>query len=124
MGLAFITRTLDQWKQFDSLHWFESVENMSRAERDELTQQMQESKKKKSSGLTAEEYQHRMKLNQQRLMEFELLNYSINSARVFFITDEGEANKEEEKKEEAPSTGSTAEPADSAAAPQEALPSS
>jgi len=35
-----------------------------------------------------EELEHRLKLNQQRAKEFELLNFSINSARVFFITNE------------------------------------
>ena len=100
---------------------------MSRVEQEELAQEMQSSKKKKASGLSAEEYQHRIKLNQQRKMEFELLNYSINSARVFFVSDEGEANKEEGKKEEdgLPAEGTTPATTDSdAPTQQEALPSS
>jgi len=107
MGLAFITRTLDQWKQFDSLHWFDSVNQKHAQDAEELAAEMKGSKKK-GGGTTQEEFQHRMKLNQSRLMEFELLNFSINSARVFFITDENE-RKEEKPAEEAPAPEPAAE---------------
>jgi len=86
IGLAFICRVLEQWKQFDSLHWFESVQQLHRRQMEAMSEEMKGSKKKKSAGGTSqEEFQHRMKLNQNRAMEFELLNYSINSARVFFV---------------------------------------
>jgi len=94
MGVAFITRVLDQWKRFDSLHWFESVAQFHKRTADELSAEMKNTKKKRG-GTTQEEFQHRMKLNQSRLKEFELLNFSINSARVFFIPRVNETSEDD-----------------------------
>ena len=61
---------------------------------DELSAEMKNTKKKRG-GTTQEEFQHRMKLNQSRLKEFELLNFSINSARVFFIPRVNETSEDD-----------------------------
>jgi len=106
MGIAFMLRVLDQWKNFDSLHWFNSVNQAFAREAEGIQEEIKaasKQKKKKQSDNTMEELQHRLKLNQQRVREFELLNFSINSARVFFIINDESTEK--------PSEASAAPPA-------------
>ena len=102
MGIAFILRVLDLWKEFDSLHWFESVSEFFKEKQDRLRQEIGELAKKKAS---VEEQQHEFNQNEKRLKEYELLNYAINSARVFFICE-----RPEEEKVEAPAPAAPAAP--------------
>jgi len=74
IGTAYILKLLDQYNDFDSLHWFESV--LSKYNEDLKTK-----KDKKGEISTANLTIKKLKGFQS---EFELLRYSFNSARVFF----------------------------------------
>ena len=80
MGLAYCLTLLDQWKQADSLHWFESVGKTLGGERKKVESQR--------AGEKDETLQNTLTLTLKRLdttvREFELLHFSITSARIFF----------------------------------------
>ena len=71
---------LDQWKQADSLHWFESVES-------NLNQEKQNVERKRATERD-EKLQNTLTLKLKRiettLKEFQLLHFNVNSARIFF----------------------------------------
>jgi len=81
IGIAYILKLLDQYKQFDSLHWFEAVHNHFNAELNKLQAQVQAMKSKKEEQQTAVLTIKRLKDN---LKEFELLRFSFDGARIFF----------------------------------------
>ena len=70
----------DQWKQADSLHWFESVET-------NLNQEKQSVERKRATERD-EKLQNTLTLKLKRiettLREFQLLHFNVNSARIFF----------------------------------------
>ena len=69
-----------QWKRFDSLHWFESVENSFENEKKNVeAQRTTEKDDKLQNTLTL-----KLKRIQTTLREFQLLHFNINSARIFF----------------------------------------
>jgi len=71
---------LGQWKQTDSLHWFESVERSLAKERQEVESQKAAEKDEK--------LQNTQTLTLRRLettlREFQLLHFGVNAARIFF----------------------------------------
>lgn len=77
--MAYILKLLDQYKQFDSLHWFEEVRDKYRKEMSNVEAQM--SKQKKEDQQTAILTKARLKSYQ---TEFELLQFSFDGARIFF----------------------------------------
>nr|XP_002122062.1 WASH complex subunit 4 [Ciona intestinalis] len=88
MGLAYILKLLDQYTEFDSLHWFQSVR---RKHADDIRQQANPApKQSRKQGIQDEDE----KLQQTRSLalkriniyqrEFELLYFSLSSARIFF----------------------------------------
>jgi len=93
MGVAYILKLLDQYQEFDSLHWFDSV-------RDKYTGEKISIQKQKVSGRLDEKLQQTMTLTVKRLdqykQEFELLYYSLSSARIFFRADKTAAEEQEE----------------------------
>ncbi|KAH9361740.1 hypothetical protein HPB48_005107 [Haemaphysalis longicornis] len=97
MGVAYILKLLDQYQDFDSLHWFQSVSDKFNKD----TAQVRE-EKKEAAGKEDEKLQQAMSLTGKRLdtyrHEFDLLNYSLSSARIFFRAD---LTAEEEKQEKA-----------------------
>eukprot|EP01012_Entosiphon_sulcatum_P015126 TRINITY_DN2013_c3_g2_i1.p1 TRINITY_DN2013_c3_g2~~TRINITY_DN2013_c3_g2_i1.p1 ORF type:complete len:1175 (-),score=403.67 TRINITY_DN2013_c3_g2_i1:71-3595(-) len=110
LGMAFILKLLRQDKEFDSLHWFSSVEEFYKTYLDDVNADM-ESKRKAQKG-KAEAEITTMKLTKNKIetnrKEFELLYYSFRSSRVFFRDrgdrkdpDDEEGEEEEEEEEEA-----------------------
>lgn len=78
MGIAYVLKLLSQNKQFDSLHWFESVRDKYAKERASLAKAGPiEDKLKTTNLLTAK----RLDTYQQ---EFDLLYFGLSSAKIFF----------------------------------------
>ncbi|XP_061187838.1 WASH complex subunit 4-like isoform X2 [Saccostrea echinata] len=95
MGVAYILKLLDQYQEFDSLHWFQSVKDKYRTEKEKQKQALASRGDEKS--------QQTITLTVKRLdqyqQEYDLLNYSLSSARIFFRADKTAAEESEEKKE-------------------------
>ncbi|XP_052261533.1 WASH complex subunit 4-like isoform X2 [Dreissena polymorpha] len=95
MGLAYILKLLDQYHDFDSLHWFQAVREHYGKEKGQLQKQQQG-----ASSKADEKLQQTMTLTQKRLdiylQEFDLLFYSLSSARIFFRADMTAAEEKEE----------------------------
>ena len=80
MGLAYCLTLLDQWKRFDSLHWFDSVDSTFVTEKKNVeTQRATEKDEKLQNTLTL-----KLKRIETTLKEFQLLHFNLNSARIFF----------------------------------------
>uniref|UniRef100_A0A9L0RD10 WASH complex subunit 4 n=1 Tax=Equus caballus TaxID=9796 RepID=A0A9L0RD10_HORSE len=98
MGVAYILKLLDQYQEFDSLHWFQSV-------REKYLKEMRAVAKQQNvqSASQDEKLLQTMNLTQKRLdvylQEFELLYFSLSSARIFFRADKTAAEENQEKKE-------------------------
>ena len=70
----------DQWKQADSLHWFESVETNLNQEKAKVEEtRAKEKDEKLQNTLTL-----KLKRIETTLKEFQLLHFNVNSARIFF----------------------------------------
>ncbi|KAK6627560.1 hypothetical protein RUM44_010038 [Polyplax serrata] len=78
MGVAFVLKLLNQNKQFDSLHWFQSVREKYNRERTPL----------EKSGPVDENLRTTNLLTAKRLdaylQEFDLLYFNLSSAKIFF----------------------------------------
>uniref|UniRef100_A0A8I5MUV3 WASH complex subunit 4 n=1 Tax=Papio anubis TaxID=9555 RepID=A0A8I5MUV3_PAPAN len=98
MGVAYILKLLDQYREFDSLHWFQSV-------REKYLKEIRAVAKQQNvqSASQDEKLLQTMNLTQKRLdvylQEFELLYFSLSSARIFFRADKTAAEENQEKKE-------------------------
>ncbi|KAM6961159.1 WASH complex subunit 4 [Aplochiton taeniatus] len=98
MGVAYILKLLDQYLEFDSLHWFQAV-------RDKYLKEMNAVVKEQSVQSTSQDEKllQTMNLTQKRLdiylQEFELLHFSLSSARIFFRADKTAAEETQEKKD-------------------------
>lgn len=98
MGVAYILKLLDQYQEFDSLHWFQSV-------REKYLKEMRAVAKQQNVQSTSQDEKllQTMNLTQKRLdvylQEFELLYFSLSSARIFFRADKTAAEENQEKKE-------------------------
>jgi len=79
IGVAYILKLLDQNKDFDSVHWFESVHK--RFEDEKKGVESTNSKRSKDDQQTTMLTVKKLKSQQ---MEFELLKYSFFGARIFF----------------------------------------
>ncbi|MEE6480161.1 hypothetical protein FKM82_012478, partial [Ascaphus truei] len=98
MGVAYILKLLDQYQEFDSLHWFQSVREKYMKEKRAVAKQQNV-----QSSNPDEKLLQTMNLTQKRLdiylQEFEFLNFSLSSARIFFRADKTAAEENQEKKE-------------------------
>uniref|UniRef100_A0A672LNI4 WASH complex subunit 4 n=1 Tax=Sinocyclocheilus grahami TaxID=75366 RepID=A0A672LNI4_SINGR len=98
MGVAYILKLLDQYQEFDSLHWFQAV-------REKYVKEMNAVVKEQNVQSTSqdEKLMQTMNLTQKRLdvylQEFELLYFSLRSARIFFRADKTAAEETQEKKD-------------------------
>uniref|UniRef100_A0A3B3VAH5 WASH complex subunit 4 n=1 Tax=Poecilia latipinna TaxID=48699 RepID=A0A3B3VAH5_9TELE len=97
MGVAYILKLLDQYLEFDSLHWFQAVRDKYRKELSAVAKEQTV----QSAGQD-EKLLQTMNLTQKRLdvylQEFELLYFSLSSARIFFRADQTAAEETQEKK--------------------------
>lgn len=79
MGIAYILKLLDQDSNFETLHWFDSVWNHIKAEKEAIDEQ-------KSKGSL--QLQQALALTEKKIKtieeEYKLLYYSLTSARIFF----------------------------------------
>lgn len=84
-GVAYILKLLDQNVDFDSLHWFESVNDKFKKENVKL-EQLAQAERRGAKRTTKEQQtaQLSLKKNNLYLNEFELLEYSFSGARIFF----------------------------------------
>lgn len=100
MGVAYILKLLDQYQEFDSLHWFQSVSEKFQKDSAQVNEQ-----RKAAVGKEDEKLQQAMSLTGKRLEtyqhEFDLLNYSLSSARIFFRADLTAAEEKQEKVDDA-----------------------
>jgi len=79
IGIAYILKLMDQYKQFDSLHWFEEV--FARYSEENKKVEAQVSKQKKEEQQTAVLTLGKLK---SYVKEFQLLQFSFDGARIFF----------------------------------------
>jgi WASH complex subunit 7 len=79
IGIAYILKLLDQNKEFDSLHWFDSVKK--RYEQDQIAVHNSTKNKSKEDAQTAQITLKKLAIHMQ---EFDLLKYSFSGARIFF----------------------------------------
>ncbi|XP_075218333.1 strumpellin and WASH-interacting protein isoform X2 [Lycorma delicatula] len=93
MGVAYMLKVIDLNSEFDSLHWFQSVQ-------DTYHYRKMKNKQRKDDS-TDDKLQQTLSLTLKRLetyhQEFDLLYYSLSSARIFFQRDT-ETNDIETKK--------------------------
>ncbi|CAG5126289.1 unnamed protein product, partial [Candidula unifasciata] len=91
MGLAYILKLLDQYYEFDSLHWFQSVRDKYSKEKEHVAKQAgsRDEKLQQTTSLT-------LRRLDQYLQEYELLFYSLSSARIFFRADLTAAEEEKD----------------------------
>ncbi|KFW84329.1 WASH complex subunit 7, partial [Manacus vitellinus] len=104
MGVAYILKLLDQYQEFDSLHWFQSV-------REKYVKEIRAVAKQQNVQSTNQDEKllQTMNLTHKRLevclQEFELLYFSLSSARIFFRADKTAAEENQEKKEKEEESG-------------------
>ncbi|MGH0115685.1 UNVERIFIED_CONTAM: hypothetical protein FKN15_038008 [Acipenser sinensis] len=118
MGVAYILKLLDQYQEFDSLHWLQAV-------REKYLREMKSMVKEQNVQATSqdEKLMQTMNLTQKRLdiylQEFELLYFSLSSARIFFRADKtaAEENQEKKDKDEVSKTGNSDSSSSSSNAP-------
>ncbi|XP_061108676.1 WASH complex subunit 4 isoform X2 [Conger conger] len=109
MGVAYILKLLDQYQEFDSLHWFQSV-------RDKYLKEMSAVAKEQNVQASGQDEKllQTMNLTQKRLdvylQEFELLYFSLSSARIFFRADKTAAEENQEKKDREVSKSGSSNP--------------
>ncbi|RHY06900.1 hypothetical protein DYB36_008100 [Aphanomyces astaci] len=98
IGIAYLLAILNQGQAFDSLHWFEEVERkfdadeaafiVKQGERDARKHAMGDKKETAADLIEDEEEVHTLQLTAKRIElhrhEFDLLNWSLNGARIFF----------------------------------------
>uniref|UniRef100_A0A4W6EPJ6 WASH complex subunit 4 n=1 Tax=Lates calcarifer TaxID=8187 RepID=A0A4W6EPJ6_LATCA len=98
MGVAYILKLLDQYLEFDSLHWFQAVRDKYKKEMNAVVKEQNV-----QSASQDEKLLQTMNLTQKRLdiylQEFELLHFSLSSARIFFRADKTAAEETQEKKD-------------------------
>lgn len=90
MGIAYILKLLNQYNDFDSLHWFQSVRDKFQSSKNLILNQQKsiqnDDKLLQTQILTLQRY-----ATYQR--EFDFLQFSLSSARIFFSA-ESESNQE------------------------------
>ncbi|XP_035232006.1 WASH complex subunit 4-like, partial [Stegodyphus dumicola] len=97
MGVAYILKLLNLYQDFDSLHWFQSV-------KEKYSKDRADNMKQKTAAIGRDDMKllETMDLTSRRLeiyqQEFDLLNYSLSSARIFFRADLTAEEEKESKK--------------------------
>eukprot|EP01100_Stratorugosa_tubuloviscum_P013891 TRINITY_DN7156_c0_g1_i1.p1 TRINITY_DN7156_c0_g1~~TRINITY_DN7156_c0_g1_i1.p1 ORF type:complete len:1131 (+),score=465.04 TRINITY_DN7156_c0_g1_i1:117-3509(+) len=81
IGLAFILKVLDQYREFDALHWFDSVTHFFESKQQKVVVSLSNKNLRKEEQQTAQ-----LTINKYKnyLRECELLRYSFSGARIFY----------------------------------------
>lgn len=83
IGIVFMLKLLNQFTEFNSLNWCESVKIKIKLEKEKIQKQRAELEKSKGDNLL-----QTLLLSEKRILEFEmefnLLFFSINSCKIFF----------------------------------------
>eukprot|EP01114_Cavostelium_apophysatum_P015888 TRINITY_DN4419_c1_g1_i4.p1 TRINITY_DN4419_c1_g1~~TRINITY_DN4419_c1_g1_i4.p1 ORF type:complete len:361 (-),score=127.81 TRINITY_DN4419_c1_g1_i4:31-1113(-) len=79
IGVAYILKLIDQNKQFDALHWFDEVRNHYQQEIRKLQADTAKLKKEEQETIVLTS-----KKLQSYQLEFELLRFTFDGARIFF----------------------------------------
>jgi len=87
MGVAYILKLLDQFEDFDSLHWFRSVKEKYVREKTEVEKQQRGETSEGADLKLSQTLTLTMKRIELYSREFDLVSFSMRSARVFFRTD-------------------------------------
>eukprot|EP01087_Luapelamoeba_hula_P010422 TRINITY_DN2761_c0_g1_i4.p1 TRINITY_DN2761_c0_g1~~TRINITY_DN2761_c0_g1_i4.p1 ORF type:complete len:775 (-),score=117.22 TRINITY_DN2761_c0_g1_i4:17-2341(-) len=82
IGIAYILKLLDQYSHFDSLHWWDAVNEYIEQDKTRITAEAKSNAKKDKEDLQT------LTLTQKKLnallTEFQLLQFSFTGARIFF----------------------------------------
>lgn len=122
--MAYILKLLDQYLEFDSLHWFQAVREKYKKEMSAVVKEQnvpsagQDQKLLQTMNLTQKRLDVYLQVRRRstaagphlssgflknRLFfspqEFELLHFSLSSARIFFRADKTAAEETQEKKD-------------------------
>jgi WASH complex subunit 7 len=93
LGLAFCLEVLGQWRQLDSLHWSDSVRDFLDQERRKVAASAAKSAAAASGGPVDNEAATQaltLRRLEATVKEFQLLNFSLASARIFFQVKKNE----------------------------------
>ena len=98
LGCAFLLRVLDLYDDFDSLHWWEEVENWLSAKDQNLQQRKQSAAQNDDD---EEEWNLSYKRNMALSKEWKLLFFGFQASRIFFrVVEKNEEDKKEEDAED------------------------
>eukprot|EP00009_Paramoeba_aestuarina_P010720 CAMPEP_0201541928 /NCGR_PEP_ID=MMETSP0161_2-20130828/71743_1 /ASSEMBLY_ACC=CAM_ASM_000251 /TAXON_ID=180227 /ORGANISM="Neoparamoeba aestuarina, Strain SoJaBio B1-5/56/2" /LENGTH=940 /DNA_ID=CAMNT_0047949507 /DNA_START=515 /DNA_END=3337 /DNA_ORIENTATION=- len=103
IGLVYILKLLDQFTDFDSLHWFQGTLEKFRREKEEATIALEKAQKKKGKRTdqdegTIQSLSMNLRRNGRYVKELEMLWFCFSGARIFFRFDiDDPAPKKEEK---------------------------
>ncbi|KAJ6238183.1 wash complex subunit 4 [Anaeramoeba flamelloides] len=102
IGIAYILKILGQFDKYDSLRWFEIARNNYQTELNRLTTEFNKKKGKSKFKGEIPTLTFSIQKNQNFIKEFQLLNFSLNSAKILFEDSDldDELNKEKEEKME------------------------
>lgn len=97
IGLVYILKLLDQYTEFDSLHWFQGTMQKFYKEIADLQAQSEANQKKKGKKSNPDDdgalqsVAMTIRRNQRYLKEFEMLRFSFSGARIFFRFEDDDA---------------------------------
>jgi WASH complex subunit 7 len=96
MGVAYILKLLDQYHEFDSLHWFQSVRERYMKEKEDIQKQPMTARQDEKLQQTMTLTTRRLDIHQQ---EFDILYYSLSSARIFFRADKTASEERDDSRD-------------------------
>jgi len=103
IGVAFLLKLLDQDREFEAIHWFQSVLAKLAADEKEAQAADASIKKDDTASLTRLTLKRVTSLHQ----EYSLLRFSLTGARVFFSESGMDRKKEKDASSSTPSTTSS-----------------
>mmetsp|Transcript_35230 Transcript_35230/g.48134 ORF Transcript_35230/g.48134 Transcript_35230/m.48134 type:complete len:1177 (-) Transcript_35230:275-3805(-) len=116
IGLVYILKLLDQFDEFDSLHWFRGTLEKFAKEKADCTAQLERAQRKKAKQRSDQDegliqsLSMSLRRNQRYVRELEMLWFCFSGARIFFRFNVEDKPPEEKREEE---EGSSAPPPDS-----------
>lgn len=103
VGISYLLTLLKQDDEFDSIHWFESVLEHLKEQRNTLANEIQQATKQKNKSYDFEHNQLNLTRQDNIIQEYTLCYFGINSSRVFFrsaVELQDDLDKQEKKAQE------------------------